>query len=320
MNDYIQTAKLILKQEIQGLLDMESIIDDNFVSLVEKIRNIKGKVIISGMGKSGHIAKKISATFASTGTESFFVHPAEASHGDLGMIGSNDLILLLSNSGETAELKDIIYYAKRYNIPLACMVRKAESSLANSSDYPIILPNSDEALSFAAPTTSTTMMLVLGDMIALSLAKSKNFTRDDFQVFHPGGRLGASFVKVQDIMRDLSNTPLVKSDDSMVEAINIMNDCKLGCVIAINSNNEIIGIITDGVIRKNLHLNILKSNVSDLMTAKPKVIQQSSLVVEAINIMNVNGITNLPVIDINKKIVGIIHMHDCLSSGANPKI
>jgi len=313
----LETARSVLKSEIIGLERLSEELGDNFITLVKKIQNTTGRVIVSGMGKSGHIARKIAATLASTGTSAFFVHPGEASHGDLGMIHDNDIVMLLSNSGETKELKDIIYYCKRFDICLVAVVRNENSSLALASNIVIHIPNSPEALEFDAPTTSSTMMLGFGDALALTLLDQKGFSRDDFQVFHPGGRLGASFIKIVDIMHKGKELPIIHSNTSMAEAIAIINEKKFGCGAVVNENSELIGFISDGDIRRNIE-NILSKKPEEIMIKNPVTIKETALAIEALETMNKKRITTLLVLDNNKKLQGIVHMHDCLQAGASP--
>jgi arabinose-5-phosphate isomerase len=271
------------------------------------------------MGKSGLIAKKISATLSSTGTSSYFVHPGEASHGDLGIISRDDMVLLLSNSGETSELKDIINYTKRFNIKLACMVRNGKSSLAEEADIKIVIPASPEALDFEAPTTSTTMMLVLGDALALTLLEKKGFTREDFRIFHPGGRLGASFVKVKNIMHIGNKVPLIYENSGVPEIISVMTEKGFGCVAVLDKKDFLTGIITDGNLRRHICPEMMELFAKDIMTKSPITIKPDSLSVEALDLMNRKAITNLIVTEQNShKVSGILHIHDCLRTGASP--
>lgn len=318
---YKKIAVDVFTSAQNGINALKDSLDQNFDQLVDTIFSLAGKVIISGMGKSGHIAKKISATLSSTGTPSFFVHPGEASHGDLGMITKNDIVILLSNSGETPELKDIVNYTRRFKIPLACMVKNSNSSLAQSSDIMIIIPDIDEALGFDAPTTSSTMMLVLGDAIAMSLVQKRGFSRNDFKIFHPGGRLGANFSKVRDLMHVSEELPLASKDDYLNNVLPVMTNQKFGCLLIVNENMMLEGIVTDGLVRRNLSSDLPSKKIHEIMAKNPIAIGPDSLAVEALEIMNTNLITSLPVIDFKtNKLLGIIHIHDCLRSGASPAI
>jgi arabinose-5-phosphate isomerase len=317
----IDIAKLVINSAIEGLEALSKSLNENFSNLIDEILQHKGRVILSGMGKSGHVAKKIAATLSSTGTPSFFIHPGEASHGDLGMIHPEDLVILLSNSGETAELKDIINYCKRFHIFLVAMVRNPNSSLGNSADICLTLPAIPEALDFDAPSTSTTMMLVLGDAIALTLLEKKGFSRKDFQLFHPGGRLGATFYRVKDVMHIDYALPIVQERDSVNETIKVITQKKFGCAAVLNSEQKLVGIFTDGELRRNITIpDLLSKNISEVMTHNPITINANSLVVEALDLMNKKLITTLFVVDDNQYLKGIVHMHDCLKVGATPEL
>lgn len=311
---YIQSAIQTIRTEIKGLESLIENFDENYIKAIDLILNCTGKVIISGMGKSGHIGNKIAATLASTGTPAFFVHPGEASHGDLGMISQNDIVILLSNSGETKELKDIIYYCKRFEIPVIGIIRRKESELTKQSTVALVLPSIPEANEVNAPTTSTTMMLALGDAIAVSLIDAKKFDVSNFGIFHPGGKLGSKFLKVSDLMRIKQDLPLVQENQKMPEVLLEMTSKHLGCA-GVLSNNKLIGIITDGDLRRHISNNFLENSASEVMTKNPKTIFENMLAVEAIAIMNKNRITNIFVISDNNEAVGILHLQDCLKSG-----
>ncbi len=313
-NNYILSAKNTINIEIEGLKSLLNFFDENYIKTIDLILSCKGKVIVSGMGKSGHIAKKISATLASTGTSSFFIHPAEASHGDLGMINADDIVILLSNSGETKELRDIIYYCMRFSIPIIGITRNANSELATASTIALNIPNSAEANLVNAPTTSTTMMLALGDCIAVSLMEAKNFNTDNFAIFHPGGKLGSAFIKVKEIMRKDKLIPIIKQNANMNDAIIEMTSKHLGCTGVIDDKNNLIGIITDGDLRRNLSNNFLNEKAINIMTKNPITINSNSFAVEALTLMNKKSITSIFVVD-NDILSGIIHLHDCLKAG-----
>ena len=314
-NSHIASAKKTIQTEIEGLNALLDFIDEDYVKAIDLILNCKGRVIISGMGKSGHIGNKIAATLASTGTPSFFIHPGEASHGDLGMITKEDVVILLSNSGETKELKDIIYYCKRFEIPIIGIIRRQQSELTTQSTVALVLPAIAEANEINAPTTSTTMMLALGDAIAVSLIESQKFNKSQFGVFHPGGKLGSNFLKVSELMRKGTEIPLVKRDQKMPEVLIEMTSKHLGCTGVLNSNNEVIGIITDGDLRRHIERDFINSSAEEVMTKNPLSISQTTLAVEAITIMNKHSITSIFVLDENKNPVGILHLQDCLRSG-----
>ncbi|MBM3580059.1 MAG: KpsF/GutQ family sugar-phosphate isomerase [Alphaproteobacteria bacterium] len=314
-NKYISSAISTIKTEIAGLNSLLDFFDEKYSQAVELILNCKGRVIISGMGKSGHIANKIAATFASTGTPSFFIHPGEASHGDLGMITTDDVVILLSNSGETKELRDIIYYCKRFEIPIIGIIRRFESELTKASTVALVLPAISEANKINAPTTSTTMMLALGDALAVSLIDARSFDLEGFGTFHPGGKLGSNFLKVKDLMRSGGDIPLVKEHQKMPKILLEMTSKHLGCTGVVKASGEVIGIITDGDLRRHVDRNFLKRNATDLMTKNPTTTSANTLAVEAIRLMNKKSITSLFVLDTEKKPIGILHLHDCLRAG-----
>ena len=311
---YLISAQKTIKAEIAGLNAILEFLGEDFIKAIEIILKSKGRVIVSGMGKSGHIAGKIAATMASTGTASFFIHPGEASHGDLGMITKDDVVILLSNSGETKELKDIIYYCKRFSIPLIGVVRRQDSELGNFADVSLILPEIAEASTIKAPTTSTTMMLALGDALAIALMEAKGFKNTDYGVFHPGGKLGAEFIKVQDLMRQKLDLPLVVKDANIEQVLLEMTSKHLGCAGVVDDKNNLIGIITDGDLRRHISKNFMSLSAWQLMTKNPAVINQNILAIEAVALMNAKKITNL-FVAIDKKAIGILHIHDCLRAG-----
>jgi arabinose-5-phosphate isomerase len=315
--DIIRAAQQVIEAEIQGLKDLTQNIGKDFTAAIELIAQSQGRVIVTGMGKSGHIANKIAASLASTGTPAFAIHPAEAGHGDLGMIAKDDVVMLLSNSGETSELAPIIDYCKRYNIKMLCMTRKANSTLANISDVSLVLPASKEASCVGAPTTSTTMMIALGDAIAVVLHKMRGFTKEEYKVYHPGGNIGARLKKVKDIMHKGADLPIIFADKTVVEAILEMTSKHFGCVAVVNENdaNNILGIITDGDLRRHSNIDYKTSTASSIMTANPKIISENHYITEALNIMSSNSINCLFVVDGQQKLVGIIHIHDLLRAG-----
>lgn len=312
---YIDSAVRTIKTEIEGLNSLLDFFGDDYIKAVDLILNCKGRIVISGMGKSGHVAHKIAATFASTGTPSFFIHPGEASHGDLGMITGEDVVILLSNSGETKELKDIIFYCKRFEIPIIGIIRRFESELTKASTVALVLPATPEANAVNAPTTSTTMMLALGDALATSLIDAHGFNSEKFGVFHPGGKLGSNFLKVKDLMRQGQDIPLVHQDQKMSEVLLEMTSKHLGCTGIIDDKNTLIGIITDGDLRRSINNNFLAHSAAEVMTKNPITTYDMTLAVEAIAIMNKKSITSLFVLDEQKNTVGILHLHDCLRSG-----
>ncbi len=309
-----ESGKRVLESEIEGLRALEQVLGKPFEDVVEIILATKGRLIISGMGKSGHIARKIAATFASTGTPSYFVHPGEASHGDLGMITEQDALLLLSNSGETAELHDMIAYAKRFSIPLMSMVRRQTSMLVDASNVALVLPDIPEASPINAPTTSTTMMLALGDALAVAVLERRGFTREDFHTLHPGGKLGKAFIHVKNLMHPKDQVPLVGEDDAMSKVLIMITTKSFGCAGVVNGKGELLGIITDGDLRRHMDANLLNKRAGEVMTHKPATVTPNMLAAEALQIMNSKSITSLLVVEAGKP-VGILHIHDCLRAG-----
>ena len=319
--DDLKHAVETIDQEIETLEILKNSLDSNLSKALDLLQNTKGRVIVTGMGKSGHIARKMAATFASTGTVAFFVHPAEASHGDLGMISDDDVIIAISYSGESKELSDILVYAKRRNIPLIAITRNPESALGKNASLVLKLPDDGEACPLGlAPTSSTTATIVLGDVLAVDLMERRGFSATDFRQRHPGGKLGAILCKVSDVMHKGDEMPLLKDDALMRDALLVMSEKMLGCVGIVNESGELIGIITDGDLRRwmlpDMSPNLIMEKVSSVMTKNPKVISPDALIVDAVNTMNNtgHGITNLFAVQ-DKKPVGVIHIHDCLKAG-----
>lgn len=313
----ILSARHTIDKEIEALQVMENEFDESLTQALDLMQNTKGRVIVTGMGKSGHVARKMAATLASTGTPSFFVHPAEASHGDLGMFTPNDTVLAISNGGESKELSDILIYCKRYGIPLIAMTKNPDSALGKAGDILLKLPNNGEACPLGlAPTSSTTATLVLGDVLAIALMERKGFNKTDYKKVHPGGKLGAVLQKVSDLMHKGDELPLVSEDTSMQEALLVMTSKMLGCVGIVGHNGQLRGMITDGDLRRCLSPDVLTKKATEVMTKDPKTIAPDLLAVEALNMMNNTGkgITQLFVVEDNKP-VGIIHIHDCLRVG-----
>ena len=278
------------------------------------MQNATGRIIFTGMGKSGIIAKKIVASLASTGSPSFFVHPAEASHGDLGMLSEDDIVIAISNSGESKELADILNYCKRFGISLIAITKNPDSTLGKLADVVLKLPNGEEASPLGlAPTSSTTATLVLGDILTVALMQRKQFTKMDFNQRHPGGKLGSVLLKVSDLMHEDDELPILPETVSIQEALIEITTKRLGCVGFVDENSNLVGILTDGDLRRILTANTLNKNVKSLMTKYPKTITQSALAAEAIKIMNEKKITNLFVVE-NEKPIGVIHIHDCLNN------
>ncbi|EJF96317.1 KpsF/GutQ family sugar-phosphate isomerase [Bartonella taylorii] len=316
----ITSALKTLASEKQGLEALESALlgslSSSFEAAVQTIRNANGHVVITGLGKSGHIGTKIAATLASTGTPAFFVHAAEANHGDLGMIGSDDVILALSWSGETLELSGIINHAARFRTPLIAITSGESSVLGRQADIVLLLPKIEEACPHGlAPTTSTVMQLAMGDALAVALLEMRGFTATDFKIYHPGGSLGASLKYVSDIMHKGNRLPLVVQGTTMTEAMNILVEKHFGCVGVVNKKGELIGIVTDGDLARNIHFNLSKFNVDELMTKNPKIVEPNTLVGAATAFINDHHIGAFFVVE-NKKPVGIVHFHDLLRIGA----
>ena len=310
----IKHGKHTINMAISGLQAVADKLDEQFIQAVALIMQMQGRLIVTGMGKSGHIARKIAATFASTGTPAHFVHPAEANHGDMGMIGAGDVVMMLSNSGETAELSEMIAYVKRFNIPLIALVRRDKSMLVEVADVPIVLPAIAEASPIGAPTTSTMMMLGYGDALAMAVLEHKGFTKEHFGVLHPGGKLGKGLIRVRELMHKAEELPLVQPHDAMKDVLMVMTRRALGCAIVVNEGNELQGIITDGDLRRHINNDLMAQYAQNIMTQKPITIVENMLAVEALSILNGRSITCLIVLE-DKKVVGLLHIHDCLRAG-----
>ncbi len=312
--DFLATGRRVIRREAGALETLAGALGDSFGAAVALLMAAKGRVIVSGMGKSGHIARKIAATFASTGTPAHFVHPAEASHGDLGMVAEGDVLIVLSNSGETPELADILAHAKRFGIPLIGVAGREGSTLMRQADVAILLPQVPEACEKGiVPTTSTTMTLALGDALAIALMEHRAFTPEHFRVFHPGGKLGARLLKVRDLMHD--DPPLVPMDMAMGEVLVEISRRGFGVVGVSDADGALAGIITDGDLRR--HLDGLLSHVAgEVMTRNPRTIGTEALAGEALALMNDRKITCLLVTGEDKsRAIGILHVHDCLRAG-----
>lgn len=305
-------ARRVLDLEIKGLSALSNSLGPDFIAAVELLSSARGRVIVTGMGKSGHIAAKIAATMASIGTPAQFVHPAEASHGDLGMIVVGDIMLALSNSGETPELAAPIDHVRRLSIPLIAITGCEKSTLDKMADVSLVLPPITEACSFGlAPTTSTTVMLALGDAISMTLLRRLDFSINDFQHLHPGGRLGIRLLKVADLMHSGDEMPLVDPNMPMSEALIEMTAKRFGCLGVINTQGKLLGIITDGDLRRHMDTDLINKKTADIMTTNPMTLTPDTLVDQAMTTMNKNNITNLFVV-VEDKPVGILHIHDCL--------
>ena len=316
----LNSALRTLDAEASGVETLAGAIRDRlgaaFIAAVDLIRAAQGRVIVTGMGKSGHVGRKIASTFASTGTPALFVHPGEASHGDLGMIASNDVILALSWSGETAELKNLTDYSRRFRIGLIAMTANADSTLAKTADVVLAMPQAREACPHnLAPTTSSLMQLALGDALAIALLESHGFTAFDFGLLHPGGKLGALLKTVRDLMHSGASIPLRPLGTSMSDAILEMSAKGLGCVGITDPRGTLVGIITDGDLRRHMRNNLLDARVDDIMTRDPKTVRPDQLISETLDILNSMKVTALFAVEAGKP-VGVIHVHDLLRAGA----
>lgn len=305
-----------IDSEIKAISGLkESVKPESLTKALDYMQNSKGRIIITGMGKSGHIGKKIAASLASTGTPSFFVHPAEASHGDLGMITEDDVVIAISNSGESKELIDILNYCKRFGIKLIAITKNSESSLGKAGDVVLELPNNGEACPLGlAPTSSTTATLVLGDILTVGMIERKGFSKEDFNDRHPGGKLGSILKRVSDLMHTGQEMPILDENSNMQAVLLEMTSKRLGCVGFINQSGILTGILTDGDLRRCLSAQILEKKASELMTRNPKTISPDALTAEALKLMHDKKITNLFVLE-NQKPVGVIHIHDLLNNG-----
>jgi arabinose-5-phosphate isomerase len=313
--DLLETAKRVLRLETEGLMALSDSLDETFTETLCLLSAMQGRAVVTGMGKSGHIAHKIAATMASTGTPAFFVHPGEASHGDLGMITAGDVVIALSFSGETAELADLVAYTKRFDIPLVGITGSGASALAEAASVALVLPDLNEACPMGlAPTTSTTAMLALGDALAVAMLERKGFSPDDFQIFHPGGKLGDQLKKVADIMHTGDELPLVPDNMLMSEAILIMTARSYGCLGVVEGDGALQGIITDGDLRRHMSPELMTRLTGQVMTTGSTSIRPEALVNEALRTMNTKFITTLFVVQ-NERPIGIIHIHDCLRAG-----
>ncbi len=319
----IDHAKRVLQTEIEGLEKLSASIDVNFTKAIAAINEMKsaeqrGRLIIAGMGKSGHVARKIAATMASTGTPAYFVHPGEASHGDLGMVTQNDIVLLLSNSGEGSEMSDLIHYTRRYGITLIAITSNAESTLAKHSDIVLLLPKTPEACpNGLAPTTSTTMAMAMGDALAITLLEHMGLTPEQFRVFHPGGKLGQQLLTVADLMVPYADMAVIDADATMDAAIIALTEKNLGSVIVASGADNLQGIITDGDLKRHMSADLLQKPVTDIMSTSPRSITSKALAAEALDIMTKTPsqyLTSLLVID-GGTVLGMIRLQDCLQAG-----
>jgi len=308
------TAARVLRLEGQAVMDMADQLPADFESAVEGILATKGRVILSGIGKSGHVARKISSTFASTGTPSAFVHPAEASHGDLGMVMPGDLAILISNSGETEELRDLVAHVAQFQIPMVAISGRPDSTLMQAADFKLNLPNAPEACVIGmAPTTSTTLTLALGDALAVAVMERRGFQSHQFHTFHPGGKLGARLATVAQLMHGPEELPLVAADQPMSESLIVMSEKGFGMAGVIDGD-RLIGVISDGDLRRNM-ATLMDQTAGQVATLTPRVVAASDLAAEALATMSSNRITALFVVDADMRPIGLLHLHDCLRAG-----
>jgi arabinose-5-phosphate isomerase len=318
-------ARRVLQHASDAISAISTALNGDFSRAIDTILSVNGRVIVSGMGKSGHVGRKIAATLASTGTPALFLHPAEASHGDLGMVTRADALLMLSNSGETAELSDLITYAKRLAIPLIGMANNPDSKLLQASDVALLLPKAQEACPMGlAPTTSTTMMLVLGDALAVALMERRGFSADQYRDFHPGGSLGKKLIRVCDIMHKGEELPLVAPETLMRDVLITMTSGKYGGFTGyagvVDKKGALVGIITDGDLRRHMEPGLLDRKARDVMTANPKTVPPEMLAASALTFMNAKPpkVTHLFVVDPKADVrrpIGFLSVHDCLRAG-----
>lgn len=310
------SALRTIDTEINAIRSLkDSVALENLTNALDLMQNALGRIIITGMGKSGHIGKKIAASLASTGTPSFFVHPAEASHGDLGMITENDVIIAISNSGESRELADIINYCKRFGIKMIAITKNASSTLGSASDVVLELPKAEEACPLGlAPTSSTTATLVLGDILTTGLIERKGFSKEEFNVRHPGGKLGSILKRVGDLMHTGQAMPILDENSNMQAVLLEMTSKCLGCVGFINQKGEFTGMLTDGDLRRCLSASILEEKAVNLMTKHPRTVTKDMISAEALKIMHDKKITNMFVLE-GTQPIGVIHIHDLLNNG-----
>ncbi|MBL42842.1 MAG: KpsF/GutQ family sugar-phosphate isomerase [Rhodospirillaceae bacterium] len=314
--DYLEIGKKVLNDESKGIAELASNLGDNFVEVISCLKSISGRIIFCGVGKSGHIAKKVASTLSSTGSPSHFLHPTEASHGDLGIITKLDCVIIFSKSGESHEINDILSVAKSLSIPIVAISSNQKSTLVKSSTYFLKIPKIPEAGDMAlAPTTSSTMMLSLGDAIAIALLEAKNFSSDDFQKFHPGGKLGISLLKVSDLMHTKESIPIVNTYTLMSEVLLAMSSKNFGCACVVDEKSNLVGSITDGDLRRHIGKDLLEQKAIEIMSKSPKTIEPNAYAIDAIKKM-AGTITSLFVIEDNK-VIGLLRLHDCIRAGLN---
>ena len=310
--EIIFKGKEAIKIQLQGVKKLQKSLNEDFYKAVELLLSLKGKLILSGIGKSGHIANKIASTFTSTGIVSLFLHPVEASHGDLGIIEKKDIVILISNSGEANEINDIINYCKKNGVKIICITSNKSSSLSKNSDVKIIIPKHKESDPLGiAPTTSTTLALIAGDALCSTILAYKKFDRQSFKNFHPGGKIGKNLRTINEIMN--IDAPLVSINSKVLEAVIVMTEKKYGCAIIVDIKKNIKGIVTDGDLRRSLKSDLLEANVTKIMRINPILVNKNTLVSSAINIMNKNSITSLIIAE-KKKVLGIVNLKECLDN------
>tara|TARA_B100000989_G_scaffold139706_1_gene103924 strand:- start:863 stop:1807 length:945 start_codon:yes stop_codon:yes gene_type:complete len=309
----IQTGKIVIDTEIEALIKLRDALSNEFKEAINILKRTKGKIVVSGIGKSGHIAKKISSTLSSIGSSSFFIHPAEANHGDLGMITRDECVILISNSGETVELFNIILHSQKLKVPIISITSEKKSTLAKKSNVCLEIPKNIEACPLElAPTSSTTASLVLGDALAITLLGKNDFTKKKFSALHPGGKLGRLLLRVKDIMKVGNEIPVVKENQEMGEALIEISTKGLGCVGIISERNgDLVGIITDGDLRRHMDKKFLEKRIKNIMTKNPKTLNGNELIVDALNLMNKESITNFFITD-KMKPIGVLHVHNIL--------
>jgi len=311
----LEVARRVLADEAAGLAALSAVLDQSFVRALDLMEAAKGRIVVSGMGKSGNVAQKVAATLASTGTPAQYINAAEASHGDLGMVTRQDVVLALSYSGETLELSDLVAFTRLNRIPLIALTGRAGSSLDKAGDVSLVLPRIVEACPHnLAPTTSTTAMMALGDALAVALLERKGFSAENFNALHPGGQLGRRFIKLADIMHRDAEIPLVAHDTTMGEALLVMTAKSFGCVGVLGAGGDLAGIITDGDLRRHMENGLLQRRASDVMTRSPKTVPSDMLAAAALGLMNDRKITALFVVE-DAKPVGVVHIHDLVRAG-----
>ncbi len=309
----IQTGKIVIDTEIKALVKLRDALSNEFKEAINILKNTRGKIVVSGIGKSGHIAKKISSTLSSIGSSSFFIHPAEANHGDLGMITKDECLILISNSGETVELSNLIVHSQKLKVPIISITSERKSTLAKKSDVCLEIPKNIEACPLElAPTSSTTSSLVLGDALAITLLEKNDFTKKKFSALHPGGKLGRLLLRVKDIMKVGDEIPIVKKSQEMGEALIEITSKGLGCVgIISDKSGDLVGIITDGDLRRHMDKKFLEKKIENVMTKNPKTLSGNELIADALSLMNKKSITNFFITE-KMKPVGVLHVHNIL--------